>query len=109
MSGLDDELKTAIRRNQLLGMWAAEKLGLIGQKADDYAKELALGALDAERSDVFSRVRKDFDNAGVTQSDEQILRVMEELMLRASAQVPTARGDAVDVAAVALKRNLTRR
>jgi hypothetical protein len=36
MSGLD-ELKTAIRRNMLLGMWAAERLGLAGPDADLYA------------------------------------------------------------------------
>ena len=43
-----DELKTTIRRNQLLGMWAAEKLGLSGAAADDYAKVLATeeGAID---------------------------------------------------------------
>jgi hypothetical protein len=29
-----DELKATIRRNKLLGMWAAEKLGLVGGDAD---------------------------------------------------------------------------
>ena len=40
---------------------------------------LAVGTLDPERSDVLSKIRKDFDAAGVVQSDEQILRVMNEL------------------------------
>src|SRR3954468_3630047 len=106
MTDLDD-LKATVRRNQLLGMWAAEKLGLIGPAADAYAKDLAVGTLEAEGSDVLSKIRKDFDRAGVVQSDEQILRVMEEFMLRASAQVPTARGGALDSAAVMLKRKLT--
>ena len=88
MTSPDDELNTAIRRNMLLGLWAAEKLGLVGPGADAYAKDLAVGTLDAERSDVFSKIRKDFDLAGVVQSDEQILRVMEEFTLRASAQMP---------------------
>ena len=107
MNSFDDELKTAIRRNMLLGMWAAEKLGLVGEKAETYAKDLAVGTLDAERSDVFGRIRKDFDLAGVVQSNEQILRVMEDFTLRASAQVPTARGGSLDAAAVMLKRKLT--
>ena len=42
-----------------------------------------MGTLDPERSDVLSKIRKDFDAAGVVQSDEQILRVMNELMLQA--------------------------
>jgi hypothetical protein len=108
MNSLDEELKASIRRNMLLGLWAAEKLGLTGEKADAYAKELAVGTLDAERSDVFGTIRKDFDRAGVEQTDEQILRVMERFMLQASAQVPTARGGSVDAAEVALKRRLAK-
>ena len=106
---MDDELKATIRRNMLLGMWAAEKLGFVGDQADAYAKDLALAALDAERSDVLNQIRSDFKRVGVAQSDEQILRVMESFMLQASAQVPTARRDSLDAAGVALKRKLTSR
>ena len=45
-----DELKATVRRNKLLGMWAAEKLGLAGQDADAYADDLAVGTLEPERS-----------------------------------------------------------
>jgi hypothetical protein len=76
-----DDLKKTIRRNKLLGMWAAEKLRLVGRDADAYADALALGTLDPESSDVLSKIRRDFDAAGVVQSDEQILRVMNELIL----------------------------
>ena len=106
---MDDELKASIRRNMLLGLWAAEKLGFVGDKADAYAKDLALAALDAERNDVLSQIRKDFGRAGVIQSEEQILRVMEDFMLQASAQVPTARGNSIEAAEVTLKRKLTTR
>ena len=58
MTGFN-ELKIAIRRNKLLGAWAAEKLGLIGRYADAYADALAVGTVDPERSDVFSKIRKD--------------------------------------------------
>ena len=102
-----DELKTMIRRNKLLGLWAAEKLGLSRRDAEAYGDALAVGTLDAEHSDVLSKIRKDFDAAGVAQSDEQILRVMNDLMLQAGSHAP--RGGASDAAELALKRNLTSR
>jgi hypothetical protein len=104
-----DELKTTVRRNELLGMWAAGKLGLSDRDAKAYADALAVGTVDPERSDVFSKIRKDFDAAGVIQSDEQILRVMNELMLQAANQMPATQGGAADAAAVMLARNLTSR
>ena len=77
-----DDLKWMIRRNKLLGAWAAEKLGITGRDAEAYSHALAMGSLDPEHSDVFSKIRKDFDAAGVVQSDEQILRVMNEAHAR---------------------------
>ena len=102
-----DDLKTTIRRNMLLGMWAAEQLRLVGQEAEVYAKALAVGTLDPESSDVFARIRKDFDAAAVVQSDEQILRIMNELMLQASKQTKAKQGTASDAATVMIARNLT--
>jgi hypothetical protein len=105
----DDELKRMIRRNKLLGMWAAEKLGITGRDAKAYSDALAVGTLDPECSDVFSKIRKDFIAAGVAQSDEQILTVMNELMLQAGNQMPSTQGGSSDAAAVMLARNLTQR
>jgi hypothetical protein len=107
MTSLDD-LKRTIRRNKLLGMWAAEKLGITGRDADAYSDALAVGTLDPESSDVLSKIRKDFNAAGLVQSDEQILHVMNELMLQAGNQMPVTRGGGPDAAAVMLARNLTK-
>jgi len=96
-------------RNKLLGRWAAEKLGLTGQDAETYSNALARGTRDPERSDVFSKIRDDFDAAGVAQSDEQILRVMTELTIQAGNQMPATRKGSLDAAAVMLARNLTSR
>jgi hypothetical protein len=104
-----DDLKRMVRRNKLLGMWAAENLGLAGRDADAYADALAVGTLDPDGSDVFNKIRKDFDSAGVVQSDEQILRVMNELLLQAANQTQGTPGGAPDAAAVILARNLTSR
>ena len=103
-----DVVRTMLR-NMLLGRWAAEKMGLTGQEAQAYSEALAMGARDPDRSDVFSKVRKDFDAAGVVQTDEQILQVMTELMVQAGNQVSATRKDTVDAAAVMLARNLTSR
>jgi hypothetical protein len=98
--------KKTVRRNKLLGMWAAEKLGMTGPDAEAYADALAVGTLDPERSDVFRKLRADFDAAGVVQSDDQILRVMSELTLEAGNQMPAARGGVSDALAVVLARQL---
>src|SRR5215468_1049129 len=52
--------KQMVRRNKLVGMWAAEKLGKTGQDAEAYSNALAVGTLDPERSDVLSKIRNDF-------------------------------------------------
>ena len=58
---------------------------------------------------MFQRPPQHFDDAGVVQSDEQILYVMNELILQAGSQMPAGRGGVLDAAAVTLARNLTSR
>ena len=89
----DEELKfrAMARRNKLLGLWAAEKLGKTGEAADAYAKEVVVADFEeAGDDDVFRKVRADFDAAGVEQSDHQIRRTMDELLDTAIAQVKGA-------------------
>ena len=86
----DEELrfKANARRNKLLGMWAAEKLGLSGPAADAYAKEVVMADFEeAGDHDVFRKLRKDFDAKGVAQSDHQIRRTMDDLMALAVEQI----------------------
>ncbi|HTJ01662.1 MAG TPA: ATPase inhibitor subunit zeta [Methylovirgula sp.] len=101
-----DDWKTIVRRNKLLGLWAAEKLGILGQDAEAYSDTLALAVLDPECSDVISKIRKDFDASGVGQSDEQIVRVMNECMLEAEEQMPVTRRTDTDAFAVALVKKI---
>ncbi|HEU5275420.1 MAG TPA: ATPase inhibitor subunit zeta [Xanthobacteraceae bacterium] len=108
MTNFDDELRRTIRRNKLLGMWAAEKLGLVGADGAAYSDALAMDTLDPERSDVFSKIRKDFDAAGVVQSREQILGVMNELLLKAG-DPQAMRGDGVEGAALTIAKKLASR
>jgi hypothetical protein len=80
--------KAEARRNKLLGLWAAEKLGKSGDEAATYAKEVIRSDFhEPGDDDVFRKIRSDFDAAGVDQSDHQIRRTMEELMNTAKEQV----------------------
>jgi hypothetical protein len=84
------QFKAEARRNKLLGLWAAALLGKTGGDADSYAK--AVIAADFEKagdSDVFGKIRRDFDAAGVKQSDHQIRRTMDDLMQTAIEQIRT--------------------
>ena len=86
----DEEMKFRItaRRNRLLGLWAAEKLGKSGDAADAYAREVVRADMqEAGEEDVFRKIRADFDAAGVEQSDHQIRRTMAELLVEAASQI----------------------
>jgi hypothetical protein len=82
--------KATARRNRLLGLWAAQKLGLAGPDAEAYAKDLVLEEFAEGNHDVFQKVRRDFDAKGVVQSDHQIRRTMDELMAQAILHVKTS-------------------
>jgi len=82
------KFKAEARRNRLLGLWAAEHLGLEGDAAQDYAKTVVRADLsEPGEEDVFRKIRGDFDAKGVAQSDHQIRRTMSELMAKAVEQI----------------------
>ncbi len=88
----DEELKfkATARRNKMLGLWAAEKLGLKGAEADSYALSIVMADLEGQH-DIVRKIRKDFDAKGVDQSDHQIRRTMDELMTKAVADIKAGR------------------
>ena len=89
----DQELRFRVeaRRNKLLGLWAAEKLGRSGAEADAYAMEVVKAHLQKEgEEDVVAKVMADFTAAGVAQSEHQLRRRMSELLIEAEAQVKSA-------------------
>jgi hypothetical protein len=84
----ETRFKATARRNKLLGLWAAEKLGLTGAEAEAYAKGVVVADFEeAGEDDVFRKVRGDFDAKKVEQSDHQIRRTMDELMAKAIADL----------------------
>ena len=84
----ETQFKAMARRNKLLGLWAAEKLGLSGAEAEAYAKSVVVADFEeAGDDDVFRKIRADFDAKPVEQSDHQIRRTMDELMATAAEQI----------------------
>jgi hypothetical protein len=86
----DQELKfrATARRNKMLGLWAAEQLGLSGEEAQAYAKEVIKADLEIPGDDdVFRKVRRDFDAKGVQKSDHQIRSKIVDLMGVAISQI----------------------
>ena len=90
----DEELrfKATARRNKMLGLWAAGKLGMSSADAEAYAKAVVMADLEeAGDNDVFRKIRKDFDAKGVVESDHQIRRTMEEAMTKAVEDIQAGR------------------
>jgi hypothetical protein len=86
----DEELrfKATARRNKMIGLWVAEKLGLSGAEADSYALSIVMTALDqGGEPAVLAKIRKDFEAKGVVQSEHQISRTMTELLGKALADI----------------------
>jgi hypothetical protein len=87
---LDEEqkFKAEARRNRLLGMWAAEKLGIAGDAATAYAKEVVAADFEeAGDKDVVRKVLGDFTAKGVALAEPQLRAKMDELMAQAIIQV----------------------
>ncbi len=91
----DEELRfrARARRNKLLGLWAAEKLGLSGDDAEIYAKEVVKADFEEKGDeDVFRKVRRDFDGKSVEMSDQDIRSTMVNLLEEAVKQIESERG-----------------
>ena len=87
---LDEEqkFKAEARRNKLLGLWAAEKLGLTGDAATAYSKEVVAADFEeAGDQDVQNKVAKDFAAKGVAITAPEVRAKMDELMATAIVQV----------------------
>ncbi|WP_426441913.1 DUF1476 domain-containing protein [Bradyrhizobium genosp. P] len=87
---LDEELKfkAEARRNKLLGLWAAEKLGMSGDAASAYAKEVVAADFEeAGDNDVLHKVLTDLAAKGNAVTERDIRAKMDELLAQAIAQV----------------------
>ncbi len=86
----DEETKFKInaRRNKLLGLWAAEYLGLDGDDADAYAKQVVKADFEEPGDeDVFRKVWNDLQAKEADVSEHRLRRQMGDLLEEARNQV----------------------
>lgn len=86
----DEELafKVRTRRNRLLGLWAADHLGLAGAAAEAYAKEVVNAEFAPHGDDaVIAKLRADLAAKGLAIGEAQIRDEVNRLMGEAKKQV----------------------
>jgi hypothetical protein len=88
----DQELqfKATNRRNKLVGLWAAELMGLAGQAATDYAMQVVRADFDEKGDDdVVRKLLGDLTAKGVAVDEHKVRKRMAELMDEARRQIMT--------------------
>ena len=80
--------KAVARQNKLLGLWAARQLGKSGPEAESYAGTVVMADFEGPRGEnVIRKVVSDFDDAGVPADKDQVRRVLDAFMHRATDEI----------------------
>ena len=84
----ESEFKVIVRRNKLLGLWAADKMGLSGDEANDYAMTVVKADFEeVGDDDVLRKVVGDLNAKGVDVTEHLIRTEMDKLVGVARAQL----------------------
>ena len=87
---LDEErrFKTEVRRNRLLGFWAAERLGITGDAAAAYANEVVAADFEeAGDADVVRKIMGDLAAKDAAVTEQAIRAKMNDFTAQALAEV----------------------
>ena len=86
---LDEEqkFKAEARRNKLLGLWAAGQLGMSGDAASAYARDVVAASFETGDKDAVHKVLKDLTAKGSPVTGAEIRAKLDELLIEAIAQV----------------------
>lgn len=80
--------KVQVRRNELLGRWAAGELGLSAAAAADYVQAVINAGVAAKGADpVLEKIRADFAAGKVPLSEQALHAKIEEFFTAASREV----------------------
>ena len=83
----ETEFKVEARRNKLLGLWLAEKLGLPQSQHDSYAKEVIIADFEEPGvEDIIRKVMKDIEQHGANVTDSDIRLKLDEFRKAAIEQ-----------------------
>ncbi|MBB5091231.1 hypothetical protein HNQ68_001755 [Pseudochrobactrum saccharolyticum] len=84
----DLRFRAIARRNKMLGLWAAEKLGKTGEDAQAYAGEVVRADFEeAGDEDVIRKITADFSAASVNVSDAELRVQLLDLLEEAAKQI----------------------
>ena len=84
----EQEFRATARRNKLLGLWAAEKMGLSDDSADKYAAAVVKADFEQPgEEDVYRKIAQDLEGSGLVVSEGEIRRKMDELASVAREQI----------------------
>ncbi len=84
----DLQFKVEVRRNKLLGLWAAELLGLSGADADAYAMEVVSADFEEPGdADVVRKVLGDTEPKNLDLNEHRLRKKMDELLAVAKEQI----------------------
>ena len=85
----DEEMmfKITARRNKLVGMWAAEKMGLTAEETSSYATSVVQADFEeAGDEDVVRKLMGDMTSAGVEADEAMVRAALDEKMVEARRQ-----------------------
>lgn len=84
----EQEFKAVARRNRMLGLWAADRMGLQGEHRDEYARAVVKSDFEQPGDDdVLRKVFGDLKSAGDSASEGDVRMKMDELLAQAREQV----------------------
>lgn len=83
----EQEFKAKIRRDKLLGLWAAEQMGIAGDAAKTYALSVVDVEFDATDRDAGHKIARDFIASGVSIDEAAIRHQMAVLLEVAREQL----------------------
>ncbi len=86
----DEEMmfRVTARRNKLVGLWAAAKMGLTAEETDSYAKSVVQADFEeVGDEDVVRKLMGDLTGAGVETTDEEIRQALSDQTVEARRQL----------------------
>ena len=81
------QFKVIARRNRLLGLWAAEQMGMSGTDAEAYAKQVVIADFEEPGdADVLRKVLGDLTGRGIETDEHKVRHEMTRLLEEAKTQ-----------------------
>lgn len=84
----DLSFRVRVRRNRMLGLWVAEAIGITGDGAESYARDIV--SLDLEKpgdGGILSKILADFQNGGIDMTEPRLKLKMEKMMAVAREKI----------------------